>query len=170
VSFCAAQSIASFGKSLQVKPVASSLHSAQSVTFRQSAYIRALNKALELEESALECYRTRLLGQSQCQQTQDRLSGHHLAYRQLVKLIFSQRGIPESDPVGLVAITSRFASRVGKIMPSNVQTPVLDLTAHRIEMALIKRYWSLLKLAPSYDLDSLQALLQQARDFSEKNL
>jgi hypothetical protein len=143
-------------------------------TYNDSAYVHALNKTLELEQAALAIYSARTREQTTENELssaiQERFSCHQLAYRQLVKIIFAQRGLPDSDPLSFTAITSTFAIRIGKWMPRNIQSPVLGLTSQRVEAGLVRRYTQLLKLAPIYDQEILGLLFQQSRDFSFENL
>jgi len=139
------------------------------MTPNDTPYIEALNSALQLEQTAVAIYAARQrcsyedrIGASSI----DRTDNHHKALRQLVRLIFAQRGFPESNPAGLAALTGTVAVRMTRYMPPVVQAPVLGVSAQRVEFALIRRYRHLIKLAPKSDIATLESLLEQAQDFS----
>ena len=145
------------------------LGSSGGFTYNESPYVHALNHVLQLECAAISLYAAEQRRSGRpvaCERT----ASHQNAQRQLVTLIFAQRGLPESDPASLVALTTNMAARVARYIPSTVQAPVLGVTAHRVELALVHRYSKLLKVAPPKDLTILESLLEQARDFSAENL
>jgi hypothetical protein len=135
------------------------------VNFNESPYIRGLNHALELEQAAVSLYtakqRLSLRDGRPGASAIDRTSAHFHALRQLVRLIFAHRGIPCSDPSGFLAVTGAVAARVSRYMPPIVQDPMLGASAHRVELALARRYRRLLELAPVSDRPLLESLLSQ---------
>lgn len=143
-------------------------------TYNDSPYVHELNRALQLEQAAVAIYAAKQRGQDQDPITQDdareRTNCHHHALRQLVRIIFAQRAIPDSDPASFTALTSTIAAKASRWIPSPVKTPVLDLSAHRIEAALLRRYEALIGIAPPADTEVLKNLLEQARDFSNESL
>lgn len=143
----------------------------QGFTYNDSPYVHALNRALQLEHAAVAIYaaKQRQGYQAASPSLSDALNRtelHHSALRQLVRLIFAQRGLPDSDPAGLTAVTGTVAARVSRYMPPIVQDPMLGVSAQRIEIALTRRYRQILTLAPSNDQHLITSLLDQAREFS----
>lgn len=141
-------------------------------TYNDTPYIHALNSALQLEHAAVAIYLAKQrtsyqIKRSGASSALDRTDRHHAALRQLVRLIFAQRGLPDSDPAGLAAVTGTVAARVSRYMPTIVQDPVLGVSAQRIELALARRYRQLLELAPESDLVLIRDLLDQVSQFSE---
>lgn len=143
-------------------------------TYNDSPYVHALNRALQLEQAAVAIYAAKQRGAELDEDSRaiavERTSCHHDALRQLVRIIFAQRAIPDSDPATFTTLTSTLAARASRWIPSPVKAPVLDLSAHRIETALLRRYEALVSIAPAADLEVLKNLLEQARDFSEESL
>ena len=139
-------------------------------TYNHSPYIHALNHALQLECVASSLYAAEQRSGIGQPAAIERTSRHQSAQRQLVRLIFAQQGLPDSDPATLIAVTSNVAARVARYVPSQVRAPILGVSAHRVELALSRRYEKLLKLAPLQDLTILESLLEQSRDFSVEHL
>ncbi len=145
---------------------------AGSSTYNNTPYIDALNSALQLEHVAVAIYAAKqrnsttrpIVGASALNRT----DCHYSALRQLIGLIFAQRGLPDSDPSEITALTSTMAAKVSRFMPPIVQEPVLGASAQRVEMALARRYRRLLCLAPDADRLLLTSLLTQVSDFSSK--
>jgi hypothetical protein len=135
----------------------------ESFTYNDSPYVHALNRALQLEQAAMYLFNARLRAGEDCNSI---VAFHHYAYRQLVRLIFAQRGLPDSGPATFTAVTTTLAARVGKWMPEGVQHSLFDLSAARLTQSLISRYESLLEIAPPADVEAIEELLQQTRDFS----
>ena len=142
--------------------------------YNDSPYVHELNRALQLEQAAVATYAAKQRGTDDDSSSRavacERTSCHHHALRELVRIIFSQRAIPDSDPATFTTLTSTIAARASKWIPSAVKTPVLDLSAQRIEFALVKRYETLVGIAPPADIEAIKNLLEQARDFSEESL
>lgn len=144
-----------------------------SLNYNETPYIHALNRALQLEQTAVSLYaaKQRLSqggGRQGASSATDRTSIHYAALRQLVRLIFAQRGLPSSDPSGLMAVTGTVAAKMSRFMPSVVQDPMLGVSAHRVELALARRYKKLLELAPETDRPMISALLRQVTEFTEQ--
>ncbi len=143
------------------------------LNYNETPYIRALNRALQLEQTAVSLYaakqRTLAQGERQGASALDRTASHHSALRQLVRLIFAQRGLPSTDPSGLMAVTGAVAARVSRYMPPIVQDPMLGVSAHRVEMALARRYRQLIDLAPEADRPLINALLRQVCEFAKQD-
>lgn len=143
-------------------------------TYNDSPYVHELNRALQLEQAAVATYAAKQRGTEEDSAlravSRERTSCHHHALRELVRIIFAQRAIPDSDPATFTTLTSTIAARASKWIPSPVKAPVLDLSAHRIESALVKRYEVLVGMAPPTDIDTIKNLLEQSRDFSEESL
>ena len=139
-------------------------------TYNETPYIQALNSALQLEHAAVAIYIAKQRTSYQIRRSGaaalDRTECHHTALRQLVRLIFAQRGLPDSDPAELTAMTGTVAARVSRYMPTIVQDPVLGVSAQRIELALARRYRQLLELAPESDRLLIRNLLDQVSQFS----
>jgi hypothetical protein len=138
-------------------------------THNDSPYIAALNRALQLEQTAVAIYAAsqRNPGTTRSGATAlDRTDHHHKALRHLIRLIFAQRGFPESAPGGITALTGTVAAKMSRYMPPVVQAPVLGVSAQRVEFALIRRYRHLLSLAPQADISTLELLLEQSQEFS----
>ena len=146
--------------------------SAGSFNYNESPYIQALNSALQLEHAAVAIYAAKQRTSYQVNRSEasalDRTTFHHAALRQLVRLIFAQRGLPDGDPAGITAVTGTVAALVSRYMPPIVQDPVLGVSAQRIELALARRYRQLLKLAPDSDRALIASLLDQVCQFSEQ--
>lgn len=140
-------------------------------TYNDSPYVHALNRTLQLEQAAIDVYAA-LLGRAKDQWDLliERTDGHHNAHRQLVRIIFSQRGLPDTKPVSFTAVASTFAAKASKWMPLPVKTPLLGASAARLEQSLVDRYVELLNLAPEADQMILTELCQQARDFSSEHI
>lgn len=142
------------------------------LNYNETPYIRALNRALELEQAAVALYAAKQRTDGQIERKGasaiDRTASHHTALRQLVRLIFAQRGLPSSDPSGLMAVTGTVAAKVSRYMPPMVQDPMLGVSAHRVEMALARRYRNLIDIAPESDRALIMSLLQQVCEFSEQ--
>lgn len=136
-------------------------------TYNDSPYVHGLNRTLQLEQAAIALYTARIRAG---QDFSTANACHHHAYRQLVRLIFAQRGLPDSDPVSFTAVTTTLAARASRWIPGAVHTTVLDAGAHRIESALWDRYSALLLIAPDYDRKVIEELLEQTRDFSTESL
>lgn len=143
----------------------------QAFNYNDSPYIHALNRALQLEHAAVAIYAAKQRSSHHLNRSGataiDRTSVHHTALRQLVRLIFAQRGLPDSDPAGITAMTGTVAARVSRYMPHIVQDPVLGVSAQRIELALARRYRQLLSIAPDADRTLIATLLEQVCEFSE---
>jgi hypothetical protein len=139
-------------------------------TYNDTPYIHALNSALQLEHAAVAIYLAKQRTSYQIKRSGasaiDRTDRHHAALRQLVRLIFAQRGLPDTDPAGLAAMTGTVAARVSRYMPTIVQDPGLGVSAQRIELALARRYRQLLELAPESDRVLIHDLLDQVSEFS----
>lgn len=135
-----------------------------------SPYVHALNRALQLEQAAVSVYAACQRGRSQVDLYRERTSCHHHALRELVRLIFAQRAIPDSDPASFIALTSTMAARASRWMPQTVKLPVLEMGSHRIEAALCRRYEKLVEMAPTTDRGILENLLEQTRDFCDESL
>jgi hypothetical protein len=142
-------------------------------TYNDTPYIHALNLALQLEHAAVAIYAAKQRNSLQIQRSGatalDRTDCHYTALRQLIGLIFAQRGLPDSDPTGITALTSTVAARVSRYMPPIVNKPVLGASAQRIELALARRYRRLLDLAPPSDRMLILSLLEQVHEFSLKS-
>jgi hypothetical protein len=128
-------------------------------------YIEALNRALQLEQTAVAIYAakqrsSKATGRSGAYALH-RTDHHHKALRQLVRLIFAQQGFPDSDPATLTALTGTVAARVSRFMPPSVQDPMLGVSAQRVEFALARRYRKALTLAPESDRCVIMQLLEQ---------
>jgi hypothetical protein len=141
-------------------------------TPNDTPYIEALNRALQLEQAAVALYAakqrsSKATGRSGAVAL-DRADSHHKALRQLVRLIFAQRGFPDSDPAGLTAFTGTVAARVSRYMPPVVQDPVLGVSAQRVEFALARRYRQVLTLAPETDRSTIMQLLEQTTAYSDR--
>jgi hypothetical protein len=98
----------------------------------------------------------------------DRTEFHNKALRQLVQLIFAQRGLPSSGTSGLTAVTGKVAARVSRFMPPAVQEPMLGVSAQRIEYALARRYRQILEIAPLSDREIISTLLQEIVAFTSQ--
>ncbi len=142
------------------------------LNYNETPYIRALNRTLELEQAAIALYAARQRTSGPARRhggsALDRTACHHAALRQLVRLIFAQRGLPSADPSGLMAVTGTVAAKVSRYMPPVVQDPMLGVSAHRVEIALARRYRQLLELAPESDRNLINGLLLQVCEFSEQ--
>lgn len=142
-------------------------------TYNDSPYVHALNRTLQLEQAAISLYSARIRSRHQDHYSafdQERHSFHHNSYRQLVRLIFAQRGLPDSDPISFTAVTSTLAVQFARWMPEALNSPMLLASAHHLEAVLIKRYDALLKIAPESDQEILRKLSQQTRDFLTESL
>lgn len=144
--------------------------SAGSFTYNTTPYISALNSALQLEHVAVALYAAKQRTSASLHRSGatalNRTDCHYSALRQLIGLIFAQRGLPDSDPSEITALTSTMAAKVSRFMPAVVQEPVLGASAQRVELALTRRYRRLLSLAPDRDRLLLTSLLTQSIDFS----
>ena len=141
-------------------------------TPNDTPYIEALNRALQLEQTAVALYAakqrtSKATGRSGASAL-DRADQHHKALRQLVRLIFAQRGFPDSDPGTLTAFTGTVAARMSRYMPPAVQDPVLGVSAQRVEYALARRYRQVLTLAPESDRFIILQLLEQTTGYRER--
>lgn len=141
--------------------------------YNDTPYVVALNRALQLEHTAVAIYaaKQRRPGDSDGRagaSAVDRTDCHNKALRQLVQLIFAQRGLPDSGPAGITAVTGTVAARVSRFMPSLVQDPMLGVSAQRVEYALARRYRQLLDLAPETDREIINSLLRQTLTFSQQ--
>ena len=136
-------------------------------TYNDSPYIHALNRSLQLEQAAIALYSARIRAG---QDFNSRNSCHYFAYRQLVRIIFAQRGLPDSDPVSFTAVATTLTAKASRWLPGAVHSSILDAGAYRVEHALSKRYKSLLALCPQCDRDLIEELYQQTRDFSRESL
>jgi hypothetical protein len=67
-----------------------------------------------------------------------------------------------------MAVTGTVAAKVSRYMPPVVQDPMLGVSAHRVEIALARRYRQLLELAPESDRNLINGLLLQVCEFSEQ--
>ena len=143
-----------------------------SLTYNDTPYIHALNRALQLEQTAVSLYaakqRASTTSDRQGASAIDRTDSHYAALRQLVRLIFAQKGLPSSDPSGLIAVTGTVAAKVSRYMPPIVQDPMLGVSVYRIEVALARRYRKLIDLAPETDRPIINALLRQVCEFSRE--
>lgn len=142
--------------------------------YNETPYITALNRALQLEHSAVAIYAAKQRRPNSADGRAgataiDRTECHNRALRQLVQLIFAQRGIPDNGPAGITAVTGTVAARVSRFMPPVVQDPMLGVSAQRVEYALSRRYRQLLDLAPQTDREIIKSLLQQSLSFSEQD-
>jgi len=149
--------------------------SGQAFNYNETPYVAALNRALQLEHTAVAIYAAKQRRPAENNTRAgataiDRTESHHKALRQLVQLIFAQRGLPDSDPSGLTAFTGTVAARVSRYMPPVVQDPMLGVSAQRIEYALARRYRQLLKIAPVGDRHIITELLNQVSAFSSQSL
>jgi hypothetical protein len=143
--------------------------SGQAFNYNETQYIVALNRALQLEHLAVAIYaaKQRCPSDGRAGATAlDRTDSHHKALRQLVQLIFAQKGLPDSGPADLTALTGTVAVRMSRYMPSLVQDPVLGVSAQRIEYALARRYRQLLQIAPKTDQEIVNRLLLQTVSFT----
>ena len=143
------------------------------LNYNDTPYIVALNRALQLEHTAVAIYaaKQRRPNDSDLRAGAtaiDRTDCHNKALRQLVQLIFAQRGLPDSGPAGITAVTGTVAARVSRFMPSRVQDPMLGVSAQRVEYALARRYRQLLDIAPETDREIINSLLRQCISFSEQ--
>lgn len=140
-------------------------------TYNDTPYVVALNRALQLEHTAVAIYAakqrrsTSLDGRAGASAI-DRTESHNKALRQLVQLIFAQKGLPDSGPAGLTALTGTVAARVSRFMPPLVQDPMLGVSAQRVEYALARRYRQLLNIAPESDREIIKILLNQTVVFA----
>ena len=144
-------------------------------TYNDSPYVHALNRALQLEHAAVAIYAARqrrpFLEDGRAGATAiDRTESHNKALRQLVQLIFAQRGLPDGEPAGITAVTGTVAARVSRFMPALVQDPMLGVSAQRIEYALARRYRDILRIAPESDREIIKMLLEQVIDYSERTI
>ena len=143
-----------------------------SLTYNDTPYVVALNRALQLEHTAVAIYAAKqrrpvaLDGRAGASAI-DKTEGHNKAVRQLVQLIFAQKGLPDSDPAGLTAVTATVAAKVSRFMPTLVQDPMLGVSAQRVEYALARRYRQLIKMAPDSDREIIKALLEQTVLYAE---
>ena len=140
--------------------------SGSAFNYNDTPYIVALNRALQLEHTAVAIYaakqrRAGILDNRAGATAIDRTESHNKALRQLVQLIFAQRGLPDSGPAGITAVTGTVAARVSRFMPSLVQDPMLGVSAQRVEYALARRYRQLLDIAPEADREIINSLLRQ---------
>lgn len=142
---------------------------AASFTYKNTPYINALNSALQLEHVAVALYAAKQRTSASLHRSGtsalNRTDCHYSALRQLIGLIFAQRGLPDSDPSEITALTSTMAAKVSRFMPPVVQEPVLGASAQRVELALARRYRRLLNLAPDADRLLLTSLLTQTITF-----
>ncbi len=139
-------------------------------TYNESPYVHALNRALQLEQAAIAVYAARQRGAGPIAACRERTGCHHHALRELVRMIFAQRAIPDSDPATFMAVTSTLAARAARWMPQPVKLPVLEISSQRIEISLFRRYEKLVKIAPPSDLAVIKNLLEQTRDFCDESL
>jgi hypothetical protein len=151
--------------SFRGRPRTSGLH------YNDTPYVAALNRALQLEHTAVAIYavkqRTSFGSDGRAGATaMDRTDFHNKALRQLVQLIFAQRGLPSSGTSGLTAVTGKVAARVSRFMPPVVQEPMLGVSAQRIEYALARRYRQILEIAPLSDREIISALLNEIVNFT----
>ncbi|MCX6116759.1 MAG: hypothetical protein NT027_04405 [Proteobacteria bacterium] len=140
-------------------------------TYNDSPYVHALNRTLQLEKAVVGLYAVKIRkSKLRHDEISFRTKAHLEAQRQLVRLIFSQRGLPDSDPATFTAVASTFAARASKWLPSPMNEPILDASLRGVEHALADRYLNLLKLAPANDHPFLLKLLEQVRDFSDEQV
>lgn len=137
--------------------------------YNDTPYVAALNRALQLEHTAVAIYAVKQRGASDGRAgatAMDRTEFHNKALRQLVQLIFAQRGLPSSGTSGLTAVTGKVAARVSRFMPPLVQEPMLGVSAQRVEYALARRYRQILEIAPAPDREIISSLLQEIVTFT----
>lgn len=139
-------------------------------TYNDSPYVHALNKALCLEKAAVQVYTVsaRRMIRSMPEISR-RTQSHFHAQRQLVRMIFAQRGLPENDHSSLRAMASIAVAKASRFIPTDqVRATWLQTNAHGVEYALCSHYEDLIKIAPQADQAILKELLEQTRDFSEE--
>jgi len=134
--------------------------SGQATTFRSNDYIHRLNRTLQAEVRALSAYLSLANHRSSTATIEDGSAAHHLASRELVRMIISGRGVPEDRSTLSLGLTRRLVSLLNR-MPSGIAERATTATLRQLERKLILHYKQLIAIAPARDVDSLRDLLDQ---------
>lgn len=144
---------------LELKPGLLADTDAHSTTFRTNDYIHRLNRTLQAEMRALSAYTS--LTEQRSPPMDSGVEAHHLAGRELVRLIIANRGVPEDRAALSLGITKRLI-QFCTLVPTRLTERVTVTTLRQLERVLIAHYQKLLTIAPGRDRDDLEQLLARA--------
>lgn len=128
--------------------------------FRNDAFIEKLNQQLRYELGAVGTYSQLMHKSIEAKLSQELITAHQKASRELCCIIISHHGLPNKEPASIFKVTGTMIDLYAQL-PISPRLLVLSLA--NFEQMMSRRYQTLVGIAPEQDRHTLIELKRLAR-------